>query len=143
MQKRGGAWNAQERQNHINVLEMKASEIALQSPSKRRNKKPCSFENGQHDSGSICQKNWGRAQITHSNQSCQEHVSREITLTAEHLQGLQNQTTDMESRKIMETSTNNWKLNTQVFSLINKARCPIMSDLFAERLNAQVTHYIS
>ena len=56
MQKRGGAWNAQERQNHINVLEMQASEIALQSPSKRRNKKPRSFENGQHDSGSICQK---------------------------------------------------------------------------------------
>ena len=39
----------------------------------RGNKNPCSFENGQHDSGSICQQNGGH-KITHSNPSCQEHV---------------------------------------------------------------------
>ena len=31
MQRRGGVWNAQERQNHTNVLELKAAEIALKS----------------------------------------------------------------------------------------------------------------
>lgn len=70
-------------------------------------------------------------------------LSQQITITAEHLPGLQNQTADSESRKVFENSSNNWKLNTEVFSQITKLIGPISLDAFAERLNAQVVNYVS
>ena len=146
MQKRGGAWNAQERQYHINVLELKAAEIALQSLLKEETKIHVHLKMDNTTAVAYVNKMGGTKSpiLTQVAKNMWEFcLSREITLTAEHLPGLQNQTADMESRKIMETSTNNWKLNTQVFSLINKARGPIMLDILAERLNAQVTHYVS
>lgn len=59
------------------------------------------------------------------------------------ISGLLNQTVDWKSRKVIEKSSNNWKLGNQIFSQINKQLGPIKLDLFAERLNAQVKEYVS
>ena len=69
-------------------------------------------------------------------------LQKRIRLTAEYIPGVQNQIADWESRH-NPTSTNNWKLNSNVFHQIVKQWGPIELDLFADRQNAQTPAYIS
>jgi hypothetical protein len=44
---------------------------------------------------------------------------------------------------VSNNSTNNWKLNPEIFKQVNKILGPLDTDLFAERLNAQTNKFIS
>lgn len=83
----------------------------------------CSLENGQHHRSILCEQNGGGGRsstLTKIAKNIWEFcLGREITFTAEHLTGLPNQTADWERRKVIETSSNSWKLNNQIFSQIN------------------------
>ena len=77
MQKRGGAWDAQKRQNHINVLEFKAAEIALQFLLKEETKIHVHLKMANTTAVAYVNKMGGGGgghKITYSNPSCQEHV---------------------------------------------------------------------
>ena len=90
----------------------------------------------------------GRDQISKSDKHSKTNMGilpkKEITLTAEHLPGSLNHIADWESRHVSSPlSSNNWKLNPEVFKQINSIMGPICLDLFAERRNAQVERFIS
>ena len=70
-------------------------------------------------------------------------LGKKITLTAEHLPGILNQTADWESRNVSDISTNSWRLNPKIFAQINLQWGPLEIDLFADRLNAQLEKYMS
>ena len=70
-------------------------------------------------------------------------LAKKITLTAEHLPGFLNKTTDWESRNVSTISTNSWRLNPQIFTRIDLQWCPLEMDLFADRLSAQTEKYMS
>ena len=66
---------------------------------------------------------------------------RKITLHAEYLPGRLNIRADFESRHHNDSS--NWRLNPQVFSVLNQTFGPFSTDLFASFQNAQVGHFFS
>ena len=70
-------------------------------------------------------------------------LAKKITLTAEHLPGFLNQTADCESRILATISTNSWRLNPQIFTLIDLQWVPLEMDLFADRLSAPTEKYMS
>lgn len=73
MQRRGGKWNAQERQHHINALELKAAEIALLSLVKNKSKIHVHFKMDNTTAVSYVNK-MGGDQIFNLDQNCQEHM---------------------------------------------------------------------
>lgn len=131
MQGRGGVkCNAQERHHHINALELKAAEIALLSLVKNKSKIHVHLKIDNTTAVSYVNKmgrGGGRSKIGNF-----VLEGRSLLLQS-----------TFQSRKVIETSSNNWRLNNQVFSQINKQLGPIKLDLFAERLNAQVKDYVS
>ena len=82
--------------------------------------------------------------MTHiAKQVWQYCLMKEITITAEHLPGILNKIADWESRHVSSVSTNNWKLNPDIFKQIDHLLGPLELDLFAERMNAQISRYFS
>ena len=67
---------------------------------------------------------------------------RQIWLTAEHLPGVMNKMADTASRKAYAHDSE-WKLNDQIFQILDKKYGPFDVDLFATRLNAQCPNYFS
>ena len=68
-------------------------------------------------------------------------LTKKIQLTAEYLPGSKNKIADALSRQYEDSS--NWKLDPQLFTVLNNQWGPLETDLFADRLNAQTTRYFS
>ena len=68
-------------------------------------------------------------------------LSKQITLIAEFLPGIQNQIADAQSRNYQDSS--NWKLNKSILQEITRIMGQVEIDLFADRTNAQVPKFIS
>jgi len=66
---------------------------------------------------------------------------RGITLSAEYLPGSQNKVADEESRAVWTSAE--WRLNPDVFLMIQKFLGPCAVDLFATRFNHQLPRYVS
>ncbi len=105
---------------------------------------PHSATNGQHLSSELHQSHGG----TRSQGLARLALSlwdwclrRGITLSAEHLPGVENLAADRESRLIRTTAE--WKLKSEVFQELMDSAGPCRVDLFAIRLNAQLKRYIS
>ena len=68
-------------------------------------------------------------------------LQRGITLSASHLPGLNNVIADQESREIQTSAE--WMLHKELFLGVNRSLGPFNIDLFASRLNHQLSKYIS
>lgn len=80
MQRRGGGdkWNAQERQHHINALELKAAEIALLSLVKNKSEIHVHLKMDNTTAVSYVNTIGGGGQILNLDQNCQEHMEGRI-----------------------------------------------------------------
>lgn len=140
----GGRWSLLEAEFHINVLELMAVELGLQTFCKEL--KGVSIRVVSDNTTTV-------AYINHmggtKSKQCNEVAhriwvwceAREIWLRATHLPGVENVEADHESRNFTENTE--WKLNPKLFAQIcDKFGLPDV-DLFASRLTCQVPTYCS
>ena len=143
-QRTGGPWSSEERQMHINCLELLAATLAIQTFAKNRtglsvllridNTTAVAYINNlggtvSKDLLELAKNLW---------MWCLE---RNIHITAQHLPGILNEVADTESRVMIDRS--DWKLNPTIFTKINQIMGPVQVDLFASRLTTQCRHYFS
>lgn len=68
-------------------------------------------------------------------------LNRDITVVAEHLPGVLNTIADEKFRVMKDRS--DWKLNPQIFQIIQEKWGPLEVDLFASRLTTQLERFFS
>ena len=142
--KTGGPWTLEEKQKHINFLELLAVFLAIKSfVSDRRqinillridNITAIAFLNWMGGSHSLPLSELAIA-------IWQWCLEQEITLHTEHLPGSENVRADWESRHVQDSS--NWMLHKGVFQQLHNQLGPFTIDLFASRTNAQLPVYCS
>lgn len=139
----GGEWSASEQEHHINILELKACQLTLQSFCKHITNKHVRVY---MDNTVSC------AYVTKFGGKCSEldHIAREIWfwsiernihLSTAHVPGISNCEADEESRTINVDTE--WTLKSDIFAEIIQVYPEITVDLFASRLNNQVPKYVS
>ena len=144
----GGRWNSQEaviaKGNEINYLETLAAGLALKSF--------CSNMSHKHvllrldNTTAVAYVNaMGGVKSPHCNEAATHIwnwcIERDIWITAAHLAGRDNVEADTMSRKFNDRTE--WMLNEREFERIAKHFGIPDIDLFASRLNAQVSTYVS
>ena len=141
--KTGGHWSPSEQQLHINVLELKACQLAFLSLCKNQhyshiriytdNTTSCTYINKyggkKADLDKLARDMW---------MWCLEH---NIYLTAAHIPGTSNSEADKMSRSFNEDLE--WALVPQVFQRILDHFPDLSIDLFASRLNHKLAKYVS
>ena len=140
----GGPWNVEEQSWHINVKELLAAYLTLQTF--------CAQEWGVHirlkidNTTSVAYINKKGGKRRDLNEIARQiwlwAQARNIWLSAEHLPGACNVEADTASRKQYACEME-WQLSSQVFEVINKKFGPFTLDLFATRLNAQCNKYFA
>ena len=147
-EKTGSHWSTAEQEDHINVLELKAAHLAIQSflkkdvcqlPGKRLllqmdNTTAVAYINkrGGSKSNQLTQlvlKIW---------ELCQSH---KIMLIAQYIPGIENVEADAESRQM--NARTEWALAKHLFVKIRTRYYTPEVDLFASRLNHQVPLYVA
>ena len=140
----GGLWSQLERKNHINYLELLEAMFAVKSFARdmRNSHVHLKMDNRMavfyvNHMGGTCSPLMSRL----ATQLWQWCLERNISLTAEHLPGVDNCVADKEFRMIQSSAE--WKLHQGVFQQIMEilSRCNI--DLFATRLNSQLDQFVS
>ena len=136
-----GRWSKQESDLHINVLELKATFLAIQAFLKNQsnlavklrldNTTAVTYVNNQGGTRSpsltlLTLELWNWC------------LQRNILITAEHLPGVSNVLADRESRTFIDSS--DWKLQPEIIQYFLKDR---EIDLFATRLTNQLKSYVS
>ena len=136
-----GRWSKQESDLHINVLELKATFLAIQAFLKNQsnlavklrldNTTAVTYVNNQGGTRSpsltlLTLELWNWC------------LQRNILITAEHLPGVSNVLADRESRTFIDSS--DWKLQPEIIQYFPKDR---EIDLFATRLTNQLKSYVS
>ena len=142
--KTGGLWLENERDQHINVLELKAAFLAIQCFQSKILKKHVLLQSDNKVAIAYINNMGGtksKKLIDLASQIWQWCLGREITLTGEYLPGHMNIEADWESRYFKDTSS--WKLDPEIFSHLMKVMGPCSVDLFADRTNAQLNKYYS
>jgi hypothetical protein len=140
----GGRWVGSEKETHINVLELKAAFLGLQSL--------CVNFNNVHilikldNSTAVAYiKNMGGTHSIECNDIAKDIwswcISRNIWLSASHIPGVSNVQADKESRSFDDKLE--WKLDSVVFSNLQAHFGLPQVDLFASRINHQVDLYFS
>ena len=144
-QRTGGPWSLQEKKLHINVLELKAIQIAILTFSKFFPEvKAIHIQTDNIVALTYLIKMGGTKgqdlnQI--SKEIWEELLIHGITITAEHLPGKLNVEADHQSRSVKDSSE--WKLSPNVFKQLCLKRGTPSIDLFASRLSHQVPRYMS
>ena len=140
----GGRWSIEEKQEHINVLELKAGLLGIKAFQLKLSNVHVKLTMDSTTAISYVSRMGG----THS-QKCNVlafefwELCRKLNLwvTAAHLPGYLNVLADDKSR-IFDDKTE-WKLNTEVFRrIVQKFMVPNI-DLFASRLNFQLKPFVS
>lgn len=142
--KNGGPWNPSEKKLHINVLELKAVQFAIQSLTKHKQNIHVHIKSDNTTVVAYLNKMGGTRSellLQTTKQIWTHCLSKKIMITAEHIPGIQNVQADLESRQMRDTS--NWMLNKGIFKQINQMWGPLNIDLFADRLNTQLENYMS
>ena len=140
----GGQWSRQEALHHINYLELKACLLALQSffPSHGRIVIHLKSDNA---TTIAYLKHFGGSKSELLNKLSREIwtwcMSRNIWLTVSHLPGSENIVADYASRHFRDDLE--WKLDPCVFQRLTQSFQMPDVDLFASRLNYQVSSYVS
>ncbi|XP_060558153.1 uncharacterized protein LOC132718470 [Ruditapes philippinarum] len=141
--KTGGQWSGDEQRLHINVLELKACELAIQSLCKHISNTHVRIYMDNTTSCSYINKFGGKSEnldlIARSIWIwC---IDRKIHLSAAHLPGSMNCEADEMSRKFNDDLE--WSLTETVFSKIFNTYRHIDIDLFASRLNKKLSKYVT
>ncbi|KAK3100452.1 hypothetical protein FSP39_020111 [Pinctada imbricata] len=143
-QKTGGHWSYIEQNAHINILELKAAFLALQSFCTPKNDIHVSLQMDNMVAVSYINNMGGRK--CELNSLCKQIwdwcINRDIYISAKHLPGVENVQADRLSRKLNDDME--WMLNDNTFEKI----MTIYSlkngiDLFASRLNYRLPLYVS
>ena len=140
----GGLWSEEERQSHINHLELMGAELAVRTFTKDRAVSRVHLR--MDNKTAVCYINHmgGTRSRTMSHTACQLWewcLGKGLMLSAEYLPGKDNVTADRESRTLQSSAE--WKLDRSVFLAVMELYGPCTVDLFASRLNFQLPHYIS
>ena len=143
-QRTGGPWSNQEKEFHINCLELLAATLALKTFTKGLkgisvllridNTSAVAYINNQ--GGTV-----SRDLVHLTRELWMWALERNIHLIAQHLPGSLNDIADAESRVMRDRS--DWMLDPGIFHRINQTFGPIEVDLFASRLTHQCQVYFS
>ena len=138
----GGAWNSQEQDLRIDCKELLAAWLGLQCYASNMRNVHVHLKIDNTAAVVHINKMGG----THSTNLCQLALKmwnwcldRQMTISAEHLPGSQNQLADSESR--MKSDSSEWALDVSTFQKLMKRRGPCSVDLFASRLSAKLPIY--
>ena len=138
----GGPWSQTECQMHINLLELLAASLGIQSFA--REKKNIHLKMDNITALTYINK-YGGTVTPELNQITKELwqwcLDKNITLQATHLAGTLNHTADEESCVMKDRS--DWMLFPRTFSKINQNVGPLQVDLFASRLTYQLRDYVT
>ena len=140
----GGRWAQEEEGEHINVLELRAILLAIQSFFKDKDSLEVLIKSDNTTAVSYVNKMGG----SRSNE-CESVASeiwkfcekRDMWLTATHIPGDSNEEADFISRHF--TDNTEWTLNQHIFEKICESWGFPDVDLFASRLNFKVDAYVS
>ena len=140
----GSLWSEEERQSHINHLEMLGAVLAVQTYTKDKTVSHVHLR--MDNQTAVCYINHmgGTRSTTLSHTACRLWewcLERGVTLSAEYLPGSCNVVADRESLTLQSSAE--WKLDRTVFLAVLNQYGPCSVDLFASRLNFQLPHYIS
>ena len=140
----GGVWSAEDRENNINVLELLAAKLSLQSFCKQIYNRNILIKT---DSTTViaCVNKMGSS-IPVLNKISREiwefAISHDIFIAATFIPGVENVRADKESRNKTYFETE-WSLNSEVFNIVNDKFGPFDIDLMASRLNFKIDPYVS
>ena len=140
----GGAWTREERTAHINLLETKAVQLALQTFVSKKSDIHVLLLIDNSTTIAYMNHKGGTHSKALSNLALEIWdwcVSRRISLHAEHIPGVISSVADAESRKGLEPS--DWMLDQEVFHTLQRVWGPFNIDLLAARHNMQLRRYFS
>lgn len=140
----GGCWNAQEAQLHINSLEMMAAFFAIKAFAKECQQITILLLTDNISVVAHINTMGGtKSQLLTSQVKdlwawC---LQRQISVTAQHLPGLDNVTADYLSRHL--TDRTDWMLDPSIFQCLETIWGPLQVDLFATRFTRQLHRFYS
>ena len=145
----GGHWSVEEAQWHINVLELRAATLALKAllQSQEAQHPPLKHIHLRIDNTTAVayiNKRGGTRSPALTEQALEllaVALTAGVSLTAQHIPGIQNVAADTASRQI-ETITE-WTLDRKIFRSICQRFYTPEVDLFASRLNLQLPKHVS
>ena len=141
--KTGGQWSPSEQQLHINVLELKACQLALLSLCKNQHYSHIQIYTDNTTSCTYINKYGGK--MTDLDKLARDiwmwFLEHNVYLTAAHIPGTSNSEADKMSRSFNEDLE--WALVPQVFQKILDHFPDLSIDLFASRLNHKLAKYVS
>lgn len=138
-----GNWSTEEQTSHINILELKACQLALHSLCKENTHIHIQIYMDNTTSVSYINKYGGKTPVL--NDLAREIwlwcLERKVTISAAHLPGKINQEADTLSRSFNDDLE--WSLCENIFLKILNTYPLLRIDLFASRLNKKLDNYIS
>lgn len=143
-QKSGGHWSQEESKLHINCKELLAAWLGLQAFVSNIKKAHIHIKMDNTCAVAYLNRKGG----VHSKPLCKVALSlwqwcldRQLTVSAEHLPGIENIQADTESRRKLDSSE--WELDQEVFLKLMRLRGSHEVDLFASRLSTKLPRYYS
>lgn len=139
-----GTWSLRESSLHINCLELLAATLAIKAFTKCLNNVHVLIQMDNTSAIAYVNKMGGAKQGVldkHARSLWEWCLSRKITLRAEHIPGRLNVIADAESRAKPDAA--DWKLDSEVFKVLNHSFGPFTVDLFANRNNTQLERFYS
>jgi len=136
----GGEWTLAERQQHINVLELKAALLAIKTFTKQTNPRAIHLLIDNQVALAHLVK-MGLTLISLTKEIWSYLLAKGITLTAEYIPSELNTEADYQSRNVADSSE--WMLDKQMFNRIAKIWESPCMDLFASRTSHQIQNYYS
>ena len=140
----GGPWTMEEAEFHINYLELLAAFLAIQTFVRDRTNVTVYIQIDSVTALTYINKRGGTRSPSLTQLSkrlwswCME---RKISLMAEHIPGKENTIADAESRVFRDRW--DWKLNPELFAMIQQRFGPLEIDLFASRVSNQLPRFYS
>ena len=139
----GGRWTQGEKEQHINVLELKAIEFALKSLCDSNQTLVKVFTDNTTALAYV--RNQGGVKSPQCNEVAQDIwewcEQRDICLSVAHIPGIQNELADFKSRNFADNIE--WALSPKIFEKVVSLFGEPEVDLFATRLNNKVGKYVS
>ena len=138
----GGPWTPQEKQEHINLLELLAVFLAVKSFATNQRSIKILLRVDNITAIAFLNRMGGTASWALSNLATDIWkwcLERDILLHAEHLPGKENVRADWESRHVRDSG--DWTLHRELFTHLEDRLGPFTIDLFASRTKAQLPVY--
>ena len=139
-----GTWSLHESSLHINCLELFAATFAIKAFTKSLNNAHVLIQMDNTSAIAYVNKMGGAKQGVldkHARSLWEWWFTRKITLRAERIPGRLNVIADAESQA--KPFAADWKLDSEVFKVLNHSFGPFTVDLFANRNNTQLERFYS